>query len=140
MLFPMIPVQHSVKNNLILTFSIFAATNHKVHFRKVLTWILRFGCFSWCHTYIFENNTFKFPMQNLMLNWLAPIWNSKNAYTRLHSSSDSSVFLDEPLVSLKHKLRDTKYKIDTKTLFLMRRISHKITIVKPNIFYIIHDT
>ena len=29
---------------------------------------------------------------------------------------------------------------DTKTLFLIRKTSHKIIIVKPNIFYIIHDT
>ena len=32
-----------------------------------------------------------------------------------------------------------RYK-DTKTLFLIRKTSHKITIVKPNIFYMIHDT
>ena len=33
------------------------------------------------------------------------------------------------------------YKIQhTKTLFLIRKTSHKITIVRPNIFYIIHNT
>ena len=34
---------------------------------------------------------------------------------------------------------DTRYKIQ-KTLFLIRKTSYKITIVKPNIFYIIHYT
>ena len=29
---------------------------------------------------------------------------------------------------------------DTKTLFLIRKTSHKITVVKPNIFHIIYDT
>ena len=36
--------------------------------------------------------------------------------------------------------RDTKKIQDTKTLFLIRKTSHKITIVKPNIFYKIYDT
>ena len=38
------------------------------------------------------------------------------------------------------KMFGKRYKIqDTKALFLMRKISHKITIVKPSIFYIIYD-
>ena len=68
----------SCKKNLIPTFSNFVATNHKVHFRKVLTQILKFRCFSWYHAYIFVNNKSNIPMQNLMLNRLAPISNPKN--------------------------------------------------------------
>ena len=37
------------------------------------------------------------------------------------------------------KSTHTRYKIQ-KTLFLIRKTSHKITIAKPNTFYIIHDT
>ena len=67
----------SCKKNILL-FSSFAAADHKGHFRKVLTRILKFGCFSWYHTFIFENNKWNFLMQNLMLNRLAPIPNPKN--------------------------------------------------------------
>ena len=41
-------------------------------------------------------------------------------------------------VNIRYKIQD-RYKIQ-KTLFLIRKASHKITIVKPNIFHIIHDT
>ena len=67
-----------LKKKLITTFSSFAATDHKGHFRKVLTRILKFGCFSCYHAYIFENNKLNFLMQNLMLNRLAPISSPKN--------------------------------------------------------------
>ena len=72
-----IPGQLPVKKILIPSFSSFAAANHKGHFRKVLTRILKLGCFSWYHAYIFENNKLTFSMQNLMLNRLAPISNPK---------------------------------------------------------------
>ena len=48
------------------------------HFRNILTSIFKFGCFSWCHVFIFEKNKLHILMQNLMLNRLAPISNSKN--------------------------------------------------------------
>ena len=43
--------------------------------------------------------------------------------------------LEKPL----SKDRDTKDTKDTKTLFLIKT-SYKITIVKPNKFYVIYDT
>ena len=46
--------QPHVKKILIPTFSSFAATDHKGHFRRILTRIFKFGRFSWYHTYIFE--------------------------------------------------------------------------------------
>ena len=36
---------------MIRTFSIFATIHHKGRFRKMLTRIFKFGCFSWYHTY-----------------------------------------------------------------------------------------
>ena len=62
----------SCKTNLIPTFSSFAATDHKGHFRKILNGIFKFGYF-WL---IFEKK--QFLMQNLMLNRLATISNPKN--------------------------------------------------------------
>ena len=42
---------------------------------------------------------------------------------------------------MEHKLiYIDRYILDTKALFLIRKISHKITIVKPNIFYKRHNT
>ena len=73
-----IPGQFPVKKLLIPTFSSYVATDHKGHFRKVLTWILKFGYFSWYHSYIFESNKLNFLMQNLQVNRLAPISNPKN--------------------------------------------------------------
>ena len=43
-----IPGQLPVK-----TFSGFVAIDHKGHFRKMLTWVFKFGWFSWNHSYIF---------------------------------------------------------------------------------------
>ena len=59
------------------TFSSFESIYHKGHFRKSLTQIFKFSCFSWYHAYIFEKNELDFLMQNLMLNRLAPIFNHK---------------------------------------------------------------
>ena len=59
-------------------FPVLRLIDHKGHFRKILTQILTFGCFSWYHTYTFEKNELNFLMQNLMLNWLAPFSNPKN--------------------------------------------------------------
>ena len=73
-----IPGQLSVKKKLVPTFSTFAAIDHKGHFRKILTRIFKFRCFSWFHTPIFEKNELDLLMQNLMLNQLTPISNSKN--------------------------------------------------------------
>ena len=70
--------QLTVKKILIPTFSSFGATDHKGHFKKMLTRIFKFGCFSWYHAYIFEKNKLDFLMQNLMVNLLAPISNPKN--------------------------------------------------------------
>ena len=69
----------SCKNILVPTFSSFkSAIDHKGHFRKSLTQIFKFSCFSWYHVYIFEKNELDFLMQNLMLNQrqLAPMLNA----------------------------------------------------------------
>ena len=69
----------SCKKNLVPTFSSFkSAIDHKGHFRKSLTQIFKFSCFSWYHAYIFEKNELDFLMQNLMLNQrqLAPMLNA----------------------------------------------------------------
>ena len=66
------------KKKLVPTFSSFVAIDHKGHFRKILTRIFKFRCFSWFHTPIFEKNELDLLMQNLMLNQLTPISNSKN--------------------------------------------------------------
>ena len=65
--------------------SIFQFGSYKSHrtFQKNCNWIFKFGCFSCCHDYIFEINELDYLMQNLMLNQLAPIsntkkWKSKN--------------------------------------------------------------
>ena len=65
------------------TFSSFEAIYQKGHFRKSLTQIFKFNCFSWYHTYIFEKNELDFLMQNLMLNRLAPILNRKKEKGKL---------------------------------------------------------
>ena len=82
-----IPGQCPVKKLLIPTFSTFAAIDHKWHFIKALTRILKFGCFSWYHAYILENNKLNFLMQDLMLNRLAPISNTKNEKARMSFSN-----------------------------------------------------
>ena len=43
----------SGKKNLVPVFSSFTAIDYKEHFRKILTGIFKFGCFSWYHDYIF---------------------------------------------------------------------------------------
>ena len=59
----------------------------------------------------------------------------------LFGYKDQIIMLISSLEILKEEILSTRYKIqDTKTLFLIRKTSHKITAVKPNIFYIIHDT
>ena len=45
----------SCKKIMITTFWSFPATDYKGHFRKFLTWILKFGFFSRYHAYIFED-------------------------------------------------------------------------------------
>ena len=40
-----------LKKELVQIFSSFAAVDHKGHFRKILTWIFKFGWFSWYHSY-----------------------------------------------------------------------------------------
>ena len=67
----------SCKKVLVPTFSSFGAIYHKGHFRKSLTQIFKFSCFAWYHAHIFEKNELDFLLQNLMLNWLAPILNYK---------------------------------------------------------------
>ena len=64
-------------------FSSFEAIYHKGHFRKSLTQIFKFSCFSWYHAYIFEKNELDFLMQNLMLNRLAPILSRKKEKGKL---------------------------------------------------------
>ena len=69
----------SCKNILVPTFSSFkSAIDHKGHFRKSLTQIFKFSCFSWYHAYIFEKNELDFLMQNLMFNQhqFAPMLNA----------------------------------------------------------------
>ena len=68
----------SCKKILVPAFSSFVAIDHKGHFRKILTWIFKFGCFSWYHANILEKNELGFLMKNLMLNRMAPISNPKN--------------------------------------------------------------
>ena len=56
----------------------FAAIDHKGHFRKKLTRIFKFSCFSFVNTPIFlKKKQLNFLMKNLMLNRLAPISNPK---------------------------------------------------------------
>ena len=50
-----IPGQLPVKD-VVLVLSSFGTIAYKVHFRKVLTQIFKFGCFSWYHVYIFHEN------------------------------------------------------------------------------------
>ena len=57
----------------------FAATGHKGRFRKILTYIFRFGCFSWYHPHIFEKNDLDFLLQNIILNWNAPFLRSQKS-------------------------------------------------------------
>ena len=61
-----IPGQFLVKKIWFQHFPIFAAIDHKGHFRKILTRIFKFGCFS------------HLLKLNLMLNRLATISNPKN--------------------------------------------------------------
>ena len=58
---------------LVPTLYSFVAINHKGHFSKILSKILKFGCFSRNHAQIFDKNEFDIMMQKLMLNLLAPI-------------------------------------------------------------------
>ena len=43
----------SYKKNLVPSFSSFTIIHHKGHFRNILTWIFKFGCFPWYHNYIY---------------------------------------------------------------------------------------
>ena len=77
------------QKSFIPTFSSFAAISTKVHFSKILSRIFKFGCFSRYHAQVFDENMSQFLMQNLMLNRLAPIGNSKNKNQKgsyLHSN------------------------------------------------------
>ena len=50
-------------------FPVFAAINHKGHFRKVLTGIFKFGWFSWYNSYIFKKVKLNYLIQNWWFNW-----------------------------------------------------------------------
>ena len=50
-------------------FPVFAAINHKGHFRKVLTGIFKFGWFSWYNSYIFKKVKLNYLMQNWWFDW-----------------------------------------------------------------------
>ena len=69
---------------------------------------------------------------------------SEKRICQQHSVFVYSSMKDNILLLSLHSARSTSSmytKIqDTKTLFLITKTSHKITIVKPNIFYIIYDT
>ena len=55
--YPISPTQFLVnflQNNFVPPLSSFVAIDHKGYFRKILTQIFKFGCFSWYHTYIFD--------------------------------------------------------------------------------------
>lgn len=47
-------------------------------FFLTLTRIFKFRCFSGYYAHIFDKNKFYFPMQTLILNRFASIWNLKN--------------------------------------------------------------
>ena len=65
----------SVENtkSLVPQLSTSVTTGHKGHFRNILTLILKFGYFSWYHTYILEKYKLNILMKNLKLNQLALI-------------------------------------------------------------------
>ena len=57
LIYPFTPARFLVnflQKSLIRAFSSFLAIGHKWHFRKILTWIFKFGFFSWYHACIFE--------------------------------------------------------------------------------------
>ena len=51
----------------------FCGLGANVRFCKILTHFFKFGCFSRYHAQIFIKTSLDFPMQNLILNRLAPI-------------------------------------------------------------------
>ena len=73
-----IPGQFHVKQNWFQHFPVLGLQISKDTSQKKLTRIFKFGCFSWYHAYIFEENELNTLMQNLMLNRLTPIPNPKN--------------------------------------------------------------
>ena len=81
----------SCKKILVPTFSNFGAIYHKGHFRKILTQIFKFTCFSSYNAYVFEKNELVFLMKNLMLNRLAPILNDKKEKACLPFYSETNL-------------------------------------------------
>ena len=75
----------------------FCGYKSQKHFRTILTWIFKFGCFSRYHAYIvtpIKIRTFDYLKQNLILNRLATISNSKskNQKVRMHFSNRTFSF------------------------------------------------
>ena len=71
LIYPFTPARFLVnflQRSLIRAFSSFVAIGHKGHFRKMLTWIFKFGFFSWYHACIFEKNNLAFNVASISTN------------------------------------------------------------------------
>ena len=58
---PFISWSNFCKIIMVPAISSFAAMSHKGHYRKIITGISKFGCFSRCHVPIFEKKKIRIP-------------------------------------------------------------------------------
>ena len=86
LIYPFTPARFLVnflQKSLIRAFSSFVAIGHKWHFRKILTWIFKFGFFSWYHACIFEKNNLAFNVASISTNLyflVFPFWQQGNFF------------------------------------------------------------
>ena len=76
----------------------FAAIDLKGHFRKNLTWIFKFGWFSWYHFYVFQKVKLNYLMQNSMVTVFAIGTNFKSQKNEKPKSSYALFHIETNLI------------------------------------------
>ena len=76
----------------------FAAIDLKGHFRKNLTWIFKFGWFSWYHFYVYQKVKLNYLMQNSMVTVFAIGTNFKSQKNEKPKSSYALFHIETNLI------------------------------------------